>query len=171
MPAPPSDRLTLHFLAFYEELVGTWSRRLGNRADAEDVAQETMLRALQSDVTGVLQPRAWLHRAARNVATDAWRRRSTAEEARERFPSGEGSSDADGPEQALRAAQLQAQLEAALAELPLKCRQVFVWQRLDGLSQAEIAERLGLSRNSIERYMIRALRHLRERVPELPPLR
>ena len=60
--------------------------------------------------------------------------------------------------------QLVRQKERALQELPLNCRKVFVWQKIEGLTQAEIAERLGLSRNMVEKYMIRTLRHLRERV-------
>lgn len=50
------------------------------------------------------------------------------------------------------------------ARTALNCRKVFVWQKIEGLTQAEIAERLGLSKNMVEKYMIRTLRHLRERV-------
>ncbi|MQU29776.1 sigma-70 family RNA polymerase sigma factor, partial [Pseudomonas helleri] len=64
----------------------------------------------------------------------------------------------------MRAIQLAESVEKALQELPLNCRKVFVWQKIEGLTQAEIAERLGLSKNMVEKYMIRTLRHLRERV-------
>lgn len=63
--------------------------------------------------------------------------------------------------------QLVAGLEHALAALPLKCRQVFVWQRLDGCSQQEIADRLGISKNMVEKYMIRTMRHLRDHLDQL----
>jgi len=53
--------------------------------------------------------------------------------------------------------------------LPLNCRKVFVWQKIEGLTQAEIAERLGLSKNMVEKYMIRTLRHLRDRLDGLQP--
>jgi RNA polymerase sigma-70 factor (ECF subfamily) len=69
----------------------------------------------------------------------------------------------------VRTEQLSQALEAALAELPLKCRQVFVWQRLEGLTQAEIAERMGLSKNMVEKYMIRTALHLRERLGAYAP--
>ena len=39
---------------------------------------------------------------------------------------------------------------------------MFIWQKLEGLTQAEIAERMGLTKNMVEKYMIRTLRHLRE---------
>ena len=64
----------------------------------------------------------------------------------------------------MRAIQLAESVERALQELPLNCRKVVVWQKIEGLTKAEIAERLGLSRNMVEKYMIRTLRHLRERV-------
>ena len=67
------------------------------------------------------------------------------------------------------AVQVVAGLERALAELPLKCRQVFIWQRLDGCSQQEIAERLNISKNMVEKYMIRAMRHLRDQLGQLSP--
>lgn len=164
----PASRLPPAFLASYDELVGSWRRKLGNSHDAEDVAQETLLRALQADASSVQQPRAWLHQTARNLVTDLWRRRGHAQAWAAEQPADpsarEPACDASNPEQLLQATQLHARLELALAELPLKCRQVFVLQRLDGLGQAEIAERMGLTRNSVEKYMIRAMRHLRERL-------
>src|SRR5262245_17807913 len=66
-------------LAYYDEVVGTWSRRLRNRHDAEDVAQDAMVRLLEVGDTPILQPRAYLHQTARNLATDAHRRRATHE--------------------------------------------------------------------------------------------
>jgi len=155
---------SLHgFLVYYDELVGTWVRKLGNRHDAEDVAQDAVLRMLETDGAGVLQPRAYLHQTARNLATDAWRRHATHEhvsiDAIEEFAAADGD-----PHFAMRATEMVSAIEAALAELPLKCRQVFVWQRIDGLTQTEIACRMGLSKNMVEKYMIRTMRHLRERL-------
>jgi len=65
------------------------------------------------------------------------------------------------PDAAVRTALLLAALKEALAELPLKCRQVFIWHRLEGYTQQEIAHKLGISVNMVEKYMIRAARHLR----------
>ena len=74
------------------------------------------------------------------------------------------ASETGDTEQFMRALQLAESVERALQELPLNCRKVFVWQKIEGLTQAEIAERLGLTKNMVEKYMIRTLRHLRERV-------
>jgi RNA polymerase sigma factor (sigma-70 family) len=163
MSSRSSSRSLHGFLVYYDELVGTWVRKLGNRHDAEDVAQDAVVRMLETDGAAVLQPRAYFHQIARNLATDTWRRQAAHEsvslDAIDEFAAPDGD-----PHVALRASEMVSAIEAALAELPLKCRQVFVWQRIDGLTQAEIAERMGLSKNMVEKYMIRTMRHLRERL-------
>jgi RNA polymerase sigma factor (sigma-70 family) len=55
-------------------------------------------------------------------------------------------------------------VEAALAELPSKCRDVLFLSRVEGLTHAEIAMRLGVSRSLVEKYAVRALLHCRARM-------
>ena len=121
------------------------------------------MRVLESDSDGVEQPRAYLHQTARNIAVDGFRREERRD-AKELAAVPPSSSETGDPEQHMRAVKLAEAVEKALLELPLNCRKVFVWQKIEGLTQAEIAERLGLSKNMVEKYMIRTLRHLRERV-------
>ena len=64
----------------------------------------------------------------------------------------------------MHAIQLADTIERALAELAANCRTVLVWQKIVVRTQGEIAERLGLSKNMVENYMIRTLRHLRDRL-------
>lgn len=151
------------FLEYYDELVGTWTRRLRNRQQAQDLAHDTFLRVLESRPETVEQPRAYLHQTARNIAVDGFRREELRD-AKEQAAVPPSSSETGDPEQYMHAIQLAESVERALQELPLNCRKVFVWQKIEGLTQAEIAVRLGLSRNMVEKYMIRTLRHLRERV-------
>jgi RNA polymerase sigma-70 factor (ECF subfamily) len=151
------------FLEHYEELIGTWTRRLRNRSQAEDLAHDTFVRVLESDSAAVQQPRAYLHQTARNIAVDGYRREDRRGAMESQAIDHSVSSTGD-PEHYMQAIQLADSIERALQELPLNCRKVFVWQKIEGLTQAEIAERLGLSRNMVEKYMIRTLRHLRERV-------
>ncbi|WP_433736190.1 sigma-70 family RNA polymerase sigma factor [Pseudomonas putida] len=151
------------FFEHYEELVGTWTRRLRNRSQAEDLAHDTFVRVLESDSAAVQQPRAYLHQTARNIAVDGYRREDRRG-AMESEAIDEGVSSSGDPEHYMHAIQLADSIERALTELPLNCRKVFVWQKIEGLTQAEIAERLGLSKNMVEKYMIRALRHLRDRL-------
>ena len=151
------------FFEHYEELIGTWTRRLRNRQQAQDLAHDTFVRVLESDSDAVEQPRAYLHQTARNIAVDGFRREERRD-AKELAAVPPSSFETGDPEQYMRAVQLAEAVEKALLELPLNCRKVFVWQKIEGLTQAEIAERLGLSKNMVEKYMIRTLRHLRERV-------
>ena len=165
MSSSPLRALGLY--AHYQELLGTWTRKLSNRHEAEDLSQEAVLRVLEAGTTPD-QPRAYLHQTARNIAVDSLRKQGSWEQVPldnvESFHAETGNPEAD-----LHAVQLAGKIEAALAELPLKCRQVFVWQRLDGCSQQQIVERLDISKNMVEKYMIRAMRHLRDRLGPLAP--
>lgn len=163
-----SSRLrALGLYEHYQELVSTWTRKLSNRHEAEDLSQEAVLRVLEAGAEPN-QPRAYLHQTARNIAVDSFRKQGSWEQVPlENVES--CHAQAGNPEADLHAVQLAGRIEAALAELPLKCRQVFVWQRLDGRSQQEIADRLDISKNMVEKYMIRAMRHLRDQLGPLAP--
>lgn len=76
------------------------------------------------------------------------------------------ASDPDAP---LRAARLADDLARVLAELPPKCRQAFVLNRIEGWTQAEVATYMGLSKNMIERYVMRAIEYVQERLREHAP--
>ncbi|MDD1013244.1 sigma-70 family RNA polymerase sigma factor [Pseudomonas rubra] len=155
--------MSLHkgFLDHYHELIGTWTRKLRSRQQAEDLAHDAFVRVLESDQAEVEQPRAYLHQTARNIAVDGYRREDRRQALEQ--DAFESSASASGdPEAYVNAMELADSVERALAELPLNCRRVFIWQKLEGLTQAEIAERMGLTKNMVEKYMIRTLRHLRE---------
>jgi len=164
IPQPP--RRT-GFFEHYEELIGTWTRRLRNRQQAEDLTHDTFVRVLESHANEVAQPRAYLHQTARNIAVDAYRR----EERREALTlqTVDHAPHSGDPEHYMHAIQLADSIERALAELPLNCRKIFIWQKIEGLTQQEIAARLGLSKNMVEKYMIRTLRHLRDRLDAMAP--
>jgi len=149
------------FLDHYHELIGTWTRKLRSRQQAEDLAHDAFVRVLENQQAEVEQPRAYLHQTARNIAVDGYRREDRRQSL-EQQALDLGPAPGDDPEAFVNALQLADSVERALAELPLNCRQVFIWQKLEGLTQAEIAERMGLTKNMVEKYMIRTLRHLRE---------
>jgi RNA polymerase sigma-70 factor (ECF subfamily) len=156
------------FLAYYEELLAVWTRKLGCRDAAQDLTHDAFVKCLEAGSDHVEQPRAYLHQAARNTAVDGFRREGGHEWVTLDTIAAHPSELGDPVAQA-RTQQLGQALETALAELPLKCRQVFIWQRLEGLTQAEIAERMGLSKNMVEKYMIRTALHLRERLGAYAP--
>lgn len=62
------------FLDHYHELIGTWTRKLRSRQQAEDLAHDAFVRVLENPREQVEQPRAYLHQTARNLAVDGLRR-------------------------------------------------------------------------------------------------
>ena len=57
-------------------------------------------------------------------------------------------------------------VESALYELPTKCRQAFVMHRRNNLSYPAIAEQLGVSTSMVEKYIIQALKHFRNKLEQ-----
>lgn len=157
------------WLAHYGELIGAWARRTRNYHDAEDATHDAIVRVLETDTGALVNPRAYLHRSVHNRLIDTHRQSKLLELVPlHELDEGEHPLLTD-PDAAARTSQLLASLKAGLAELPLKCRQVFLWHRLEGYTQEEIAQKLGISVNMVEKYMIRAVRHLRDRLQNHAP--
>src|SRR3954452_7405790 len=130
-----------------------------DRARAEDVAQETLLRAWRhrsslDESQGSV--RAWLFRVARNIVIDEWRtRRSQSEVTVADVPDGGG--EPDRTDQVL----LSWVVADALTRLSAEHRAVLVECYYRGLSVAEAAERLGVPAGTVKsrtHYALRALR-------------
>ncbi|TKR56411.1 sigma-70 family RNA polymerase sigma factor [Allopusillimonas ginsengisoli] len=157
------------WLAHYSELVNTWAKRSSSRHDAEDAAHDSIAQWLAMDASAIDNPRSYLHRSVRNRLTDQHRRSQVLDVvAFDELPEEDHPLLTD-PDAHVRTAQLLASLKEALAELPLKCRQVFLWHRLEGYTQQEVAQRLGISVSMVEKYMIKAARHLRNRLQQYDP--
>jgi RNA polymerase sigma factor (sigma-70 family) len=145
-------------------------RRIADAAEAEDIVQDALYELLVA--YRMLQPveeaRAWLARVARNRLIDSFRRRAVRARADVELEA-DALADllpaaSDGPEAAAMRAALLQRLEAALAELPAEQRAVFVAHELDGVSFAELAERSGVSLNTLLSRKHYATRFLRRRL-------
>ncbi len=145
----------------YDDLVGYVRARVGCSATAADIVQDTYLRVRAVEgVERIGNPRAFVYRVAANLAIDHLRQE------RSRGPHVTPDSVAEGdqprapsPEAELQDRERPALLMKAVEELPPRCREVFVLRKIENLHQAEIAERLGISRNMVEKHMRRALMH------------
>jgi len=135
----------------------------GNRHDAEDVAQDTFIRAYKAlatyspDRVRDLKQKAWLHRIAVNVV------RNRVRGARPRMVELNGSepSVATGPEEdVLRKAEID-ELAARVACLPAKYREAVVLRHVQDLSYAEVAETLGQPVGTVKANVHRGLKILR----------
>jgi RNA polymerase sigma-70 factor (ECF subfamily) len=145
------------------------TRLTGAQASAEEVVQEVFLElwrrraTLDADVT----VHAYLLRATRNRALNVVRHARVVDRTAPQLVAVAPQApraDAHAAERELRDA-----VEAAVAALPPRCREVFTLSRAGGLRYTEIAERLGVTVKAVEAQMGRALRTLRERLAEWLP--
>ena len=153
-------------------------RICGARADADDVVQETYVRALQG-LGGIQDPGAtmgWLCAITRNFATDrvrargrraAWSLDEPVEAGATTLLRDAVAGDDPGAEQHLGGAQLAAALHAAIAELKEKHRVVITLREIDGLSYEEIAVALDISIGTVESRLHRAREALAKKVKKL----
>jgi RNA polymerase sigma-70 factor (ECF subfamily) len=136
--------------------------------DVADVVQETYCRVLKSgEVERIRHPKAFLFRVANNVVLNAARhRRIGVEDDAMEIEGIEVSDEEPSAYRRLKAEQELAIVRAALKELTPKCREVFVLNRFEHLSYADIAAELDLSVSMIEKYVSQALSYLRKRVAD-----
>lgn len=142
--------------------LGYAARMLGDRAEAEDVAQEAMLRLWRAAAgwrTGEAQVATWLYRVVTNLCTDRLRSRQRRRaEALDDAP--EVADAAAGVEAGMIEADRMAALDAALAELPERQRQAVVLRHLEGLSNPEIAVVMEIGVEAVESLTARGKRAL-----------
>jgi RNA polymerase sigma factor (sigma-70 family) len=135
-----------------------WLRvRFPGLGDREDVAQESLLRVWRAADRGPIHSgKAFLFATARNLALDVLQRQSCKEGLGESDPSTVLDMVASPAESLVHAQELEI-LNRALAALPERCREVFTLRRLHGLSQKEIARRLGISEKTVEAQNVIAM--------------
>lgn len=163
------DAFDTIFRDHYPSAVAVAERISGERAVAEEVAQDVMLELWRRrDTVSVDESlRAYIVRAARNRALNHLRHERmkvrTAPHA-----AGPTVTHPDAPAR-LAEAEIEAAVREAVDSLPERCREVFQLSRAQGLKYAEIAGVLGISVKTVEAQMGKALRTLRERLaPWLP---
>jgi len=146
-------------------------RLSGNRADAEDLTQETFVRVFRSlaDYTpGTFE--GWLHRITTNLFLDMVRRRqkirfdALAEDASERL-----ASDEPGPERAYEQNNLDPEIQRALGALPADFRAAVVLCDLEGLTYEEIALTLDIKVGTVRSRIHRGRVLLREALAHRAP--
>ena len=142
-------------------LLGFARRMLGDATEAEDVAQEAMLRLWRIAPrwrAGEAQASTWLYRVTANLCTDRLRARRGGGE----LP--DLADPTPGALAGLMAADRAAALEAALADLPERQRQAVVLRHLEGLSNPEIAEIMDSGLEAVESLIARGRRALAARL-------
>ena len=156
------------YMAKRDDLIRYFAVRLRSREAAEDLIQDLYVRL--SGLTpeeAIDNPSAYLFRLANNMMLDrlrsdqrsgardaSWRQTQSAEFA------GQDVMDEPSPEQATVARERLRRTTEAIQSLPPKTRRAFEMHRLEGLSQEQTAQALGVSRKTVEKQVSSALRHL-----------
>ena len=138
------------------------ARLLGDRAEAEDVAQEAMLRLWRIAPdwrAGEAQLSSWLYRVTANLCTDR-QRAQTRRRAEALDDVAEPADERADSEAALMARQRVDALQDALASLPERQRQAVVLRHIEGLSNPEIAAILEIGVEAVESLTARGKRAL-----------
>jgi RNA polymerase sigma-70 factor (ECF subfamily) len=144
-------------------------RMTGNPSDAEDVVQETFLRAYRQ--LSRFESRAnfstWLHRIAVNCSIDLIRSRPHREAAHdttdlEQFSAAEAADAGHAsPERLMLSSEVQARITAAMTGLSQMERAAFVLRHFEGQSIDEISRALGLKTNATKHSIFRAVKKMR----------
>jgi RNA polymerase sigma-70 factor (ECF subfamily) len=144
-------------------------RMTGNEQDAEDVVQETFLRAYRQ--LDKYEARAsfstWLYRIASNYSLDLIRMRKRHEDKRERGNAEDRDIlqtlpvDTPGPDRLVYSGQVQERVNEALNELSPQERTAFVLRHFEGMSIDEIGTALGTGTNATKHSIFRAVQKLR----------
>jgi len=124
------------------------------------------LRLTSAEAEAIANPRAYLFRIVGNLAIDYRRREMTRNRLIGEPVPDETSDESPSAEHRIIAKERLAILAKAIEELPPRCRQCFVMRRLENLPQAEIAQRLGISVNMVEKHLRHAALHCARRLKE-----
>ena len=135
-----------------------WLRkRLGNASDAADIAQDTFVRVLAREVA-IREPRAMLTTIAQGMVANFYRRRDI-ELAYEQALAAWPEQHAMSPETRAIMLEMLVEIDALLNSLPALVREAFLLSQLDGMGQADIAARLGISLATVKRHIAKAMLH------------
>jgi RNA polymerase sigma-70 factor (ECF subfamily) len=136
-------------------------KRFPALSDHDDLVQEAYIRLLRARREGrVTSAKAFLFTVTRNLAIDMFRRRrriSTHESISEVVDQPALEEPVDFVAASEHQRRLDVLLEAVVA-LPERCRMVMMLRHLDGLSYQEIADRLGISTNTVRVHMVKGVK-------------
>jgi len=145
---------------------------LGNRDDADDIKQETFVKAYQAigSFRSESTLQTWLLRICGNLCRDkikSWDRRKVTYDSTLRDDVLGSSNEDDSPQSILERKEMTEIIFKALRGMPPAQREIIVLHEVEDLSYEEIAAVVGCSRTSIKLRLFRARRNLKERVASL----
>jgi RNA polymerase sigma factor (sigma-70 family) len=159
--------LSTFFAKHQEALARYIGKKMRHIDDAEDVVQETFIRLIQKEqadnksIESMTSPQAYIYRTASNLAIDRLRQLRARVDEGERSELSEAiEATTPTPIQIIDAEQRMQQMKRAIAQLPPKCRQVFVLHKFRQMTYREVSSHLGISVSMVEKHMMKALTKL-----------
>ncbi len=150
-------------------VVGTVAKMLGGASDAEDIAQQVFVRVWKSAARYERQAKftTWLFTITRNLVFNEVRRRRrkpavSMEEREEEFHLVEADERAVAPDDSVLQAELEEEVDKAIAALPEKQRLAVVLRRYEEMPYEEIGQILDLSVPAVKSLLFRARSQLKE---------
>jgi len=146
-----------------EPQIRAWlSRVIPASLEPDDLIQEAYAKLVAlSSVEHITQPRPYFFQIVRNLILEHVRHAQVvAIEAKSELLSRHTALDDRSPERIVSGRQELDRLYVAIQQLPPGCRRIFVMRKLEQLPQKEIAARLGISENTVEKQVGRAIRLL-----------
>lgn len=127
--------------------------------DIDDVVQETYAKLWAAEPERIKEPRAYFFTIARNLVSETLRRSQIVpiEIMADIDSLNIVHGEADAERQVSGREELRGLMEV-LAHLPKRCRQTFELRKFDGLSQRQIANRMGIAESTVEKHLAKALR-------------
>lgn len=148
-------------------LMAFFNRRTGDYGEAEDLAQEVLVRVLQrNELGGVESPDAYVFKIARNLLNDRARRADVRQKYQAELELREEGAEGLSAERVLQGKEELARALSALAELKEKTRDIFILSRLEGMKYREIADLYGMSVSGVEKHLIQAFAHIMDAFDE-----
>ncbi len=164
---PPSSARALwlaQHVVPHERAIRSWLVRRTHDLDIDDIIQDMYARlASLEDAENIRNPRQYAAQTAISIALNLARHaRVVPMIPMADFEDLGLASLEPSPERAVNSQEELRELENTLQELPPLCRRAFLLRRVEGLSQKEVAEKLGISVKTVEKYMARGVRLLFE---------
>ncbi|MFT3813308.1 MAG: RNA polymerase sigma factor [Acidovorax sp.] len=158
---------------FYNEFLRFFTREVKDVYEAQDLVQETFSRVLAKVAAGeqVDDVRGLLYKVARHLLIDRHRQLAVRDHVSDEVLAEMAAPASDEPEARYAGQQRVRLLVRAIEGLPDRCREAFVLHRLDGLPQAEVAARMGVSLNMVERHIMLAIATCRKALGDDRPRR
>jgi RNA polymerase sigma factor (sigma-70 family) len=162
----PSPLLTL-YLAKREDLKRYFTLRLRSPEAAEDLVQDIYLKVIAAPLSDIGNPNGFLYRLGSNLMLDRLKaqRRTAVRETGWRAVTvssvgGQDVADEPAADAVTEARQRLSMIVEALNTLSPSVRRAFRLHKFEGLSHAETAAAMGVSRSSVEKHISTALKHL-----------